>query len=100
MGGPLTCFVPRVYQPTPLPLYPIGRASDAGTHCACGNQRRAGKRLCRACERYFWGRVKALTVKTPATCLRYCRFRLPRELCDVIDAATVALGVRAERAGK
>ena len=43
-------------------LQPTGRPTVAGTHCPCGNQRRASRRCCRACERYFWRRNEALLI--------------------------------------
>ena len=80
-------------------LLPTGRPTVAGTHCACGNQRRASRRCCRACERYFWRRQGELhhVVTTPPTCARV-RFAFSREVCPAITSATVALAVRLNRA--
>ena len=82
-----------------MSLLPTGRPTVAGTYCPCGNQRRASRRCCRACERYFWRRQGELhhVVTTPPTCARV-RFAFSREACPAITSATVALAVRLNRA--
>lgn len=85
--------------PVEVNLLPTGRPTVAGTHCPCGNQRRASRRCCRACERYFWRRQGELrpVAPTPPACARV-RFALSREACPAITSATVALAVRLNRA--
>lgn len=48
-----------------FPLWPLGSPTVQGAHCPCGNQRSAKRRCCRACERYFWARDRAIRPVCP-----------------------------------
>lgn len=87
----------RAVAPVAVNLRPLGEARP-GTYCPCGNQRRASRRCCRACERYFWRRNGELhpVVPMPPACARV-RFALSSDVCPAITADTVALAVSVQR---